>query len=127
LLQELYQIARKCQTEITFNLPSDISDLPPLYHRDGKPYVYEPLPPVVEVVPVRQVLPTHVIKMEPQVSDSSTASKRSRDDSDDSDEGVISKRQKINNIDAKIVVSKLESQLATALLEIQKLKELLNV
>ncbi|QJX70980.1 hypothetical protein F-liban_232 [Faustovirus] len=177
LLHELYTIARKCQTELIFKMPDDIKDLPPLYTRDGKPYVRglpqpsprpsTPTPPptstpiyhnenVTETITrvsnihvghVKQVLSVPIpttFKTEPTTDNTNenfivgennpfkgniNGTKRQRDetDDDDTDDDIPqSKRQKINSIDAKIVIAQLESQLATALLGLQKLKQLIN-
>lgn len=186
LLHELYAIARKCQTELIFKMPDDIKDLPPLYTRDGKPYIHSeqpqklprpstPTPPPtstpiyhnenvtetitrvsnIQVGHVKQVLsvpmPTNkssvdatTFKTEPTTNNTNenfivgennpfkdningTKRQRAETDDDDIDEDIPhSKRQKINSIDAKIVIAQLESQLATALLGLQKLKQLIN-
>ncbi|AMN83663.1 hypothetical protein D5b_00237 [Faustovirus] len=111
LLDQLYKIACKTK-EITYNLPNELRDYPPIYYKK------EETPTIVAQV---MTVPA------PRVSNNvniNVGTKRERNDDDLEQQDA--KRRKISDIDAKIIISQLESKLETALMELQKLKQLLN-
>jgi hypothetical protein len=153
LLYELRRIARKTY-EIKFELPESLRDLPDIYPSEEKLIVRPPVEPVPPInnsgnEPAKQVLSLpgctalETTDTNPFRSSFGSATncdqastythvgvKRTREeaglDNDSNTDESESKRRKISNIDALIVISQLETKLNTALLELKKLKQLLN-